>query len=168
MFNAAGSTHVIGDVMGYYTTQLITNEGRFVPVTPQRVFDSRLGDPGGRNGIPLPGGVTPVNTLDRNPGIATNHANAAAVNITVTQPDGAGWLRAYSGNSCLEPPPAHSNINYAAGQTIPNSVLIQLAHDYYCGSTPDGFSIYQTTSGHVIVDLFGYFTTRTFAFTGGT
>ena len=102
------------------------------------------------------------------PGIATNHANAAAVNITVTQPDGAGWLRAYSGNDCLEPPPAHSNINYAAGQTIPNSVLIQLAHDYYCGSTPDGFSIYQTTSGHVIVDLFGYFTTRTYAFTGGT
>jgi streptogramin lyase len=167
VFNAAGSTHVIGDVMGYYTTQLITNEGRFVPVTPQRVFDSRLGDPGGRNGIPLPGGVTPVNTLDRNPGIATNHANAAAVNITVTQPDGAGWLRAYTGNDCLEPPPAHSNINYAAGQTIPNSVLIQLAHDYYCGSTPDGFSIYQTTSGHVIVDLFGYFTTRTYAFTGG-
>ena len=65
--------------------------------------------------------------------------------------------------------PAHSNINYSAGQTIPNSVLIQLAHGFVCDAEgPDSFVIYQTTSGHVIVDLFGYFTTRTYAFTGGT
>jgi hypothetical protein len=99
--------------MGYYTTQLITNEGRFVPLTPQRVEDSRLYD-GMRLPIPLPAGVTPINTLAVNDELRTNHANAAAVNITVTEPAGPGYLSAYTGDLCQFP--THSNLNFAAGR----------------------------------------------------
>jgi hypothetical protein len=168
VFNAAGSAQVIGDVMGYYTTQLVTSEGRFVPVTPQRVYDSRVYD-GSRLPLPLEADGTPIDTLDRNAEIAANHASAAAVNITVTEPAGPGYLTAFTDDledGCQLP--ASSNLNFATGQTIANSVLIRLASGFVCAADgPDSFVVYKTVRTHVIVDLFGYFTTRRYAFTGG-
>lgn len=164
VYNATGSTHVIGDVMGYYTTQVVTNEGRFIPVSPQRVFDSRVGD-FSRNGVPLPGGVTTISKLDGNPQIDRTGAAAAVLNLTVTQPDAGGWLSAFPGDDCTYP--SSSNLNFAAGQTIPNSVITRLATRWACdGHGPGSFAITTTSSTHLIVDLFGYFTTRSYAFDG--
>ena len=43
LFNSVGSTHLIADIVGYYTPDVSTGEGRFVPVTLSRLFDARRG-----------------------------------------------------------------------------------------------------------------------------
>ena len=43
IFNSAGTTHVVADVVGYFSA----GGGRFVPVSPQRIVDSRFGIGGG-------------------------------------------------------------------------------------------------------------------------
>ena len=165
VFNAAGFTHVIGDVMGYYTTQVVTNEGRFIPVVPQRVFDSRIGDLS-RLGVKLPGGVSHITTLDRNAELAATGATAAVLNVTVTEPDNDGWLAVFPGDDCTFP--SSSNLNYTFHQTIPNSVVTRLASLFQCeGSGPNTFALYTTWGTHVVVDLFGYFTKPDFVFGGG-
>ncbi len=39
IFNSAGATHVVADVVGYFSAA----GGLFVPVSPQRIVDSRFG-----------------------------------------------------------------------------------------------------------------------------
>ena len=42
-FNANGSTHLLADAVGYYTTGVGSEEGRFVALEPGRIFDTRDG-----------------------------------------------------------------------------------------------------------------------------
>ena len=44
IFNSGGSTHVVADVVGYFSA----SGGTFVPVSPQRIADSRRGIGTGR------------------------------------------------------------------------------------------------------------------------
>jgi hypothetical protein len=37
---------VLADVVGYYTTEVTTNAGRFVALTPERIYDTRSGQQG--------------------------------------------------------------------------------------------------------------------------
>ena len=70
----------------------------------------------------------------------------AVVNLTVTAPEGPGYLTAWdSGNY-----PESSVINFANGQTIANEVTIPLAAD-------GTFKIWSPVRTHVIVDLVGYY-----------
>ena len=55
LFNSTGATSVVADVVGYYTSQAPSSGGRFTPLTPSRVLDTRDGT--GRGGAVGPVGA---------------------------------------------------------------------------------------------------------------
>lgn len=136
--------------------------GEFHPLTPQRIYDSRPGlavnepAPAPRPGvgvfdIPLLGqGGLPVDASD---------VLGVVVNITVTSPTGGGWLNAYGSGA----PPATptSILNFRAGETVPNLAIVR-------PGAGGRLSIQLNASGtaHVIVDVFGWFSTSSHATRG--
>jgi hypothetical protein len=74
-------------------------------------------------------------------------AAAVALNVTVTEPGGAGYFTVYP---CGAPRPTASNLNFAAGQTIPNAVVAQVGAG---GSV----CVYTSTWAHLVVDVNGWF-----------
>jgi hypothetical protein len=115
----------------------------FTPSDPIRVLDTRSAV-GARSAVDA-GGVIP---LDLNGATARPAgATGVALNVTVSAPSAAGYLTVYP---CDRPRPNASNVNFAAGQTIPNLVDVALAHD---GSV----CIYSSTSAQVVADLSGWF-----------
>jgi hypothetical protein len=133
------ATHVIADVAGYFGAGA---DGGFLDGVPSRVLDSRT---------PGVGKVTSneyrldldLRDLDVGADVA-----AAALNVTVTQPDDAGFVTVFP---CDEPRPTASNVNYVRGQTVPNAGTVKVAAD-------GTLCIYSLAPTHVIVDLAGLYT----------
>jgi hypothetical protein len=132
-------THVIVDVMGWFGA---AGQAEYVEVPSSRVYDSRLPvhggvklNAGGTIELPIVGQVVPPN------------ARSAVLNVTATEPDGAGYLTVYPGGASR---PETSNVNYLKGQTIPNAVIVGLG--------PKGtVDIFTFAAAHVVVDVVGYF-----------
>lgn len=78
-------------------------------------------------------------------GIPINTAGAV-LNVTVTKPDGVGFLTAWP---CGSPKPLTSNLNYRAGESVPNLIVLRPGVDgKVCIDT--------STPAHVVVDLEGW------------
>ncbi len=142
---APGSVQVIADVAGYYNG---TGHEAYRTVNPDRLVDTRGNGPRNMCGTaPRPAGTIPAHgTLD----LTTCEPNATGLtlNVTVTQPGSAGFLTVYPYG---QDRPTASNLNWSAGETIPNAVMVQVGKDgkvsfYNGGSAPI----------HLVVDLFGY------------
>ena len=139
--NAYGSVDLIADIQGYYTTAG-SPQGGFITVDAgTRVLDTRsgIGAPKQKVG---PGGVV---TLD----IGSRYYGATAVllNLTATDSDSSSWVGAYPGGTSLR---TTSDLNFAAGETTPNLVLVPVGAD-------GTISLYNHT-GHVdlIADVQAY------------
>jgi hypothetical protein len=134
LYNELGTTNAIVDVMGFYKADDAGADGfRFSGMTPVRKLDTR------DTGTPFGAGETRSVDID-----AT--AAAAVLNVTVTQPTAGGYLTVFP--DALGSAPIVSNLNFAAGQTIPNLVVVKLDAGKAKIFNPAG----QT---HVIVDLVG-------------
>jgi hypothetical protein len=76
---------------------------------------------------------------------------AVVLNVTVTQPTGSGYLTVYPHGVTR---PASSNLNFVAGQTVPNLVIAPVGAngnvDFYTGTTG-------TTQ--IVADVSGWFAT---------
>ncbi|WP_410814711.1 right-handed parallel beta-helix repeat-containing protein [Micromonospora sp. 067-2] len=135
--NASGGTvHLIADLQGYYSAR----GSGFAPVAPKRVLDTR-------SGAAKPIAPNADLRLDLS-SVLPADATAAILNVTVTQPTRAGVLAVYPDGT---PAPVASNLNFVAGQTIPNLVSVRVV---------DGrVAIRNASSGttHVVADLAGYF-----------
>lgn len=142
---------VVADVAGWTDP---SGTGSVNTITPQRILDTR----GGENGFPL--GTTRIapvakrGTLDVKVtgvgGVPATGVTAVVVNLTVTSPTAPGFLTAYPSNESL---PVVSNLNFVAGQTIPNLAVVKVG--------PDGIvKIYNGSDGtaHVIADVSGWTT----------
>ena len=138
-FNSAGTVNVIADVLGSYAPG---TGGGFTGGTPVRVLDTRT-TVGGHPGT-LGARATLTLTV---PGLPVG-ATAVALNVTVTNPSAASTLTVYPGGASL---PLASNLNYLAGQTIPNMVLVPVGP----GNTVTFYNSAGTVN--VIADLAGYF-----------
>ncbi len=150
VFNAAGSADVIVDVEGYVTTPAATPgpSGLFNAVTPSRILDTRNG-----TGSATPGGSIGPNSTITLPvagdGVVPPSGAAAVVlNVTVTRPSAASYLTVFpTGNR-----PLASNLNFAAGQTVPNRVIVPL-------NASGSISFYNAYgSVDVIADISGWLT----------
>ena len=113
--------HLIVDANGYFPAG-----SSLSPLVPGRLLDSRSGQPtadGQGIGIgPRPAGsVTEVQVGGR-AGVPAD-ASAAALNVTVTDPQAPGFITVYP---CGGDPPLASNLNYAAGATIANAVVTKI------------------------------------------
>ena len=98
--------------------------GTFVPIQPVRVLDTRnaLGV-ATTSAIPA-GGTVNVKIAGAN-GLPSG-ISAIVANVTVVAPQGAGHVTAWPGGSAM---PTASNLNYVAGQTVPNQIVVGVGAD---------------------------------------
>jgi len=113
----------------------------FIAVEPGRLLDTRVA-----GAMPAAGSVTVVNVGGQF-GVPID-APAVALNVTMTQPTGPGFVTVYP---CGSTPPTASNLNFVADQTIANAVVTKLGP----GST---VCLFTSVAGHLVVDVNGWFT----------
>lgn len=145
-YNAAGFTDLIVDLEGYYAAPKDA-AGEFQPLPPTRILDTREG-----NGAPA-AKVGPASTLNLRVagrgGVPINGVSAVVMNVTATNPSAAGFLTVSPAGA---PIPFASNLNFSAGETVPNRVIVGVgAAGQVNIYNPSGFT-------DVVADVGGYFT----------
>ena len=149
IFNANGTTHLAVDVLGWFPSATTAFSG----LLPARLLETRSGatkltvdhlfEGGGVQG--------PTSTLDltvAGRGNVPADAGAVALNVTAISPTATSFITIYPKG---ETRPNASNLNLAAGRTLPNMVIVPLGAD---GS----ISIYNSAgSTHLAVDVLGWF-----------
>ncbi len=140
--NNSGSTHVVADVVGYFTTSGVE---LFAPMSPARVLDTRDGTGGPATkvaaGTPRAVKVTGV-------GGVPSDATSVVLNVTVVDPTAASHLTVWPHGAAM---PTASNLNFAAGATVPNLVMAKV------GSQGQVSIANNTGSTHVVVDVVGWY-----------
>jgi hypothetical protein len=145
--NFFGSTHVVADVVGWYSDNTVATSGaRYQPLSPSRILDTREG-----NGAPRaklgPGATLSLQVTDRG-GVPAEGVSAVVMNVTVTQPTASSVLTVWPFG---EPRPNASNLNYVAGQTVPNLVVVKVG----AGGKVSLRNFFGAT--HVVADVVGWF-----------
>ena len=153
IFNALGSVNVIADVAGWYTDGISASTGAtFTGVTPVRVLDTRNGTGGfsgpigagrtialtvaGHGGVPLMTSTSPVPPI------------AVVLNVTATNATAGSYLTLYPDGGGT---PVASDLNFSAGQTVPNLVVVRLGSN----GVVDFFNAAGSTD--VIADVVGWY-----------
>jgi hypothetical protein len=146
LFTSA-STDLLVDVSGYFaTTESLT------PLTaPGRVLDTR--DPDGQtiDGLHravgrVAGGATYELPVGGRGGVPVDAASVV-LNVTVVNPVAGGFVTVYP---CGQSRPNASNLNFVAGDIVPNSVLAKLG-------AAGKICLFTSASTDVLVDVTGYF-----------
>ena len=131
------------------TTAPPTTTPSFTAITPSRVFDTRPGEGGLRtvSKVKISGATElRVKLTDLSGLVPSTGVGAVSLNVTVTQPDGAGYVTVYP---CGTRPNA-SSLNYTAGQTIPNAVIAPV-------SAQGEVCFFSTQPTHILADVNGWF-----------
>lgn len=148
-FYSLTSTHLIGDVIGYFTDASASRSttGMFVATNSMRHVDTRVAIPdssakwiarrssstyqiGGRGNVP------------------GKNVSAVLANLTATQAAGPGYLTIWAAGAGR---PSTSSVNVTApGATRSNAVIARLGSDR-------AVTLYSHEGVHAIVDVFGYF-----------
>ena len=108
-----------------------------------------MGPVGGEVSLRKPSDVIPYGRYGTGAGASAipTTAKAAVVNVTVTDPTSDGFLTVWP---CGSPQPLASNLNYSAGQTIPNLVISQLG-------TGGTICIAAQATTNIVADIDGWF-----------
>ncbi|WP_043193023.1 PKD domain-containing protein [Streptomyces sp. NRRL F-2664] len=146
---AWAGTHVVVDVVGYYSPE---SGAALIRSTPSRWFDTREWDG------PLDGrSYIYGEVMNGDPNVTALITNATVTNTVGTgfltvSPDPNSW-EAYEGNWASEPtPPNSSNLNWTPGKTVPN--LVQASSGPY--NVIDFWNMgWQPTD--LVVDTFGFY-----------
>jgi hypothetical protein len=152
-FAAGGTSHVVVDAIGYITSDAasLSDAGRYRPVVPNRAFDSRT------DGAAL--GDEHVVVIDASAAAGvTVPASASAVmwNLAIVGAARPGFMRAWAADS---PEPATSSLNWAAaGETRAAAAISSVDVARIRLRVEDGTADLPGPVGHVIADVFGYFT----------
>ena len=150
VYNASGTVDLIIDVEGYYAPEATTGTGLYNALSPARICDTRASQPSNQctGKAPAAGSTLDV-TVAGNGGVPATGAAAVVLNVTAIDSAHAGYLTVYPTGTSQ---PTASNVNYAAGQVVPNRVMVPLgsggAITIFTGNgSPD-----------IAVDVSGYFT----------
>ena len=161
---SSSTTHLVGDVVGYYATPVAlgspSSDLVYTPITPCRIVDTR--------NVPS-GAFTATSTRDfmgwgtsfvaqggaPNPcGLPLSTDNAAlAVNFAIVGPATDGYITAFPGNLANAAMPLAATLNYYAGDVKANNTVLKLNQT---GTGPH-FKIYSTSASHLIADVVGYY-----------
>jgi hypothetical protein len=146
IFNHSGTTDVVVDVEGYYTTSP-QQTGLYDPVPPKRLFGSlQVG------GVIGAGASQEVTVTGGSTGVPAG-ASAIVANVTVAGSTQAGFLTVYPAPATgLPTPPTAANVTFSSGQVVGNRVTIPVGAN-------GQIEVYNHTgSVDVDVDLYGYYT----------
>src|SRR5206468_3179312 len=104
------------DVVGWFASTTTS----FTPLTPARILDTRTGV-----GAPVAKvGTTNINVAVTGVGgVPASGVGAVVLNVTVTNPTAPSWLTVFPAG---QPLPVASNLNFVAGQTVPNLVVAKV------------------------------------------
>lgn len=166
VYNSAGSTNVIVDVEGYFTpTSSSTSGDTYTPVSPVRIADTRCdtsSPPTYCAGEKLPAANTSLTTFGPGTeqgvtvagvdGIPASGVAAVVLNVTATGTTAGSYLTVWPAG---QPKPTASNLNWTAGTTIPNRVVVPV------GSSNQVDIANFAGSVNVIVDIGGYYASAT-------
>ena len=147
VYNASGgSVNVIVDLSGSFVGGDPVAVGDIGALSPVRLLDTRYG-----NGAPqgaVGAGHTLTLTVDGRGGVPRAAVSAVILNVTATASQRSGYVTVWDGSGSV---PNASNLNFAAGQTVPNLVVAPVS--------PAGtVALHNGSSGTVqlIADVFGY------------
>ena len=148
IYNGVGSADAVVDLEGYYTPPSGSTAGELVAVVPARITDTRAASGQANAGMTLGAGATLDVQVTSMGGIPTG-VSAVVMNVTATSTTSAGFFTAYPTGVTR---PLASNLNWAAGVTVPNRVIVPVG-------TGGNVSFYNGVgSADLIVDVSGYFT----------
>ncbi len=145
-YNHTGSVELVADLEGYYTTDP-SFISYFVPAGPFRVLDTRNGT-GGYSAPAGPGGSISLQ-IEGVDGVPADGVSAVVLNLTATDPTDSSFVTAYADGDAI---PSSSNLNFTAGETIPNLVVVPVGAD----GKVDFYN--HTGSVNLVADLEGYYT----------
>lgn len=145
---SAGTTHLVADVEGYYVASAAGSG--YVPVSPTRLLDTRKGTGTGGSTKPVPANGTLSLKIDGAGPLPASGVKAVVLNVTVTAPTAGGYLAVYPGATAQ---PQASNLNFSAGETVPNLVIVPVGKDGTVSLTNGSAG---TTA--LIADVSGYYT----------
>jgi subtilisin family serine protease len=154
LYNNAGSTDLIADVVGFYAADATVVPslgvgGEYQPGIPTRIFDSRDPYNGYTKGHRMPGGTAVQLWVDY--GLQVNpHVRALVVNVTAVDPAGPGYLATWNG---IGPVPGTSTLNYQVGATVPNLAVVPTS---FCCLGKPSIAVYTSIAANVIVDVTGF------------
>jgi trimeric autotransporter adhesin len=137
------ATHLVVDIDGFFP-----HDAPYTALDPARLLDTRTGSSTidgqfvGAGILPL-GTVTTLQVTGRGGVLAG--ASSVVLNVTVTEPVAAGFVTVYP---CGIDPPLASNLNFAAGATIANAVIVALG--------PGGtVCLFNSQPTHLVADVNG-------------
>jgi Domain of unknown function (DUF5122) beta-propeller len=142
---ASARMHLIADVMGWYG-----------PGTDLRPLDVPTRKIDTRSGLGIPGKPTDkiggacLAVLNPDDLPNTNFLNEVVLNVTVTDPQSAGFMTVYQ---CGQPLPTASNLNFSADQTIANLGMARTNHPQPNQYPTGAVCFYSTSPTHLIVDV---------------
>jgi hypothetical protein len=143
-YNADGQTNIVADLAGYYTLDKAASN--YVPDGPHRILDTRNGTGGVKGAVgPAQSAKLQVTGVQ---GVPSSGVTAVVMNVTVTAPTKGGFLTVYPDGAKV---PGTSNINFTAGETLPNLVTVQVGADGKVDFYND------TGDVQVVADLAGYY-----------
>jgi PKD repeat protein len=145
IYNGLGTAHAVVDLQGYFAPPGLTTAGEFLPLVPARIADTR-----GH------GQLGPAQTADLQVtgagAIPTDGVSAVVMNVTAVDESTAGFVTVFPAGAPL---PLASNLNWTAGVTVPNRVIVQVGVggkvSFYNGL---GYA-------DLVIDVNGYFTDST-------
>ena len=138
LYSNEGSVDVIVDIVGWFAAG-------FNPVTPARIMDTR----NGAGGITLKPGETRELSIQGEANLPNGVIGAVALNITAVNPSAdGGYLTVWPTGTSR---PTASSLNFVAGETAANSVIVGVGYD----GKINIFNPFGSTD--VIVDVAGWF-----------
>ena len=130
----SGSAGLLVDAGGY-----ISGASGYSGLTPRRLYDSR---PSGQ--VRAAGSITEIDVYGS--GAVPAGSPTVVLNVTAVGALAAGYMTVFP---CGASPPDASNLNFSAGQTIPNSVVAKVgAGGKVC--------VFTSAPAHLLVDVGGY------------
>ncbi|MDH6137409.1 hypothetical protein P3T37_006841, partial [Kitasatospora sp. MAA4] len=126
-YNFAGTTDVVADLAGYYLAGAPQSGGVFRTLdAPTRLLDTRDGTGIGGKAAAIGTGKSIGLQVAGNSGVPASGVTAVVLNVTVTDTSSQGFLTVYPDGKNV---PTASNLNFLAGQTVPNLVTVPVGAD---------------------------------------
>lgn len=147
LFNSAGSTHLIADVVGWFPAG-----ASFTAVTPARLMDTRPGAPSIDGQFAGQGAVgtnttVPLTVAGRG-GVPETGVSAVALTVTADQPTATSFVTVWPSGA---PRPNASNLNVIPDSTVANLAVVGVG-------TGGQVSLYNESGDvHLLVDVAGWF-----------
>lgn len=148
-----GGGHLLADLSGYFLASGETAAGRYRPLSPARVLDTRSGL-GAAKGLVGKGQAITLQVTGAG-GVPSSGVSAVALNVTATGAPAGGFVQVIpsAGGTAAG---ASSNLNVVARQTVANLVVVPV------GDT-GAVDLYSSSGTHLLADVAGWFTDETTA-----